>query len=129
MAAEELSAEPVELTVAEEDRDKRLDVLLAERFSSYSRVHLGKVIKAGGVRVDRKPAKPSHRLQPGEVVEVRLPPLPRVPRLLLSSETCVLVSPLRWVIRPASVRKSSSARGAIRASIPSAAPACLAARR
>lgn len=77
MSAEELSAEPVELLVSEEQAGKRLDALLAERFGDYSRVHLGKAIKAGGARVEGKPAKPSYRVAAGERIEIALPPLPR----------------------------------------------------
>lgn len=52
-------------------------MLLAERFSDYSRVHLGKVIKAGGVTIDGRPAKASYRLRGGETIVITLPPLPR----------------------------------------------------
>src|SRR5512141_2768003 len=43
--------EPVELIVSPEHAGWRLDVFLAHHFPSYSRVHLRRVITAGGVRI------------------------------------------------------------------------------
>ncbi len=77
MAEGDFSAEPVELIVSDAQQGLRLDVLLAETYPAYSRGHLTKAIKAGGARVDGKPAKPSHRLTAGERVEFSLPALPR----------------------------------------------------
>ena len=47
-----LSSEPVELTVEAAEAGCRLDAFLAARFPDYSRVHLRRVISAGGVRVE-----------------------------------------------------------------------------
>jgi len=55
----------------------RLDVFLAHHFPSYSRVHLRRIITAGGVRVDDRGGKPSYRLHPGQRVRVTLPEIPR----------------------------------------------------
>jgi 23S rRNA pseudouridine1911/1915/1917 synthase len=68
---------PEELTVSPAEDGWRLDVFLAHHFTDYSRVHMRRVITAGGVVVDRKRAKPSHRLHAGEQVQVVLPEIPR----------------------------------------------------
>lgn len=77
MNAGNLSSDPVELTVALEQAGWRLDVFLAHHFPEYSRVHLRRVITAGGVRVDDRGGKPSYRLHPGQHVFVTLPEIPR----------------------------------------------------
>ena len=48
-----LSSQPVELTVEAAEAGHRLDAFLASHFPDYSRVHLRRVISAGGVRVGR----------------------------------------------------------------------------
>jgi len=53
-----------------------LDHWLA-RMLGLPRAKAQRLIRAGRVKVDGKEALPSHRLRPGEVVEVRLPPRPR----------------------------------------------------
>lgn len=55
----------------------RLDVFLATRFTLYSRVHLRRVISAGGVTIGPNGGKPAYRLREGEVVKIVLPELPR----------------------------------------------------
>jgi 23S rRNA pseudouridine1911/1915/1917 synthase len=72
-----LSSEPVEIEVALEQAGWRLDVFLAHHFPSYSRVHLRRIITAGGVRVNDRGGKPSYRLHPGQRVRVTLPDIPR----------------------------------------------------
>jgi 23S rRNA pseudouridine1911/1915/1917 synthase len=72
-----LSSEPIELLVGPEHAGWRLDVFLAHHFPSYSRVHLRRVITAGGVRVGDRGGKPSYRLLAGQRVTVVLPDIPR----------------------------------------------------
>jgi 23S rRNA pseudouridine1911/1915/1917 synthase len=75
---DKLSGEPVELLVSPSEAGWRLDVFLVHYFPDYSRVHLRRVITAGGVRIgDDQGAKPSYRLKPGERVRVVLPEIPR----------------------------------------------------
>lgn len=74
---EELSSEPVELVVSPSQAGWRLDLFLVHHFPDYSRVHLRRVITAGGVRVDDLGGKPSYRLKPGQRVRVVLPEIPR----------------------------------------------------
>ncbi|MGO8750263.1 MAG: RluA family pseudouridine synthase [Thermoguttaceae bacterium] len=71
------SSEPVELCVAPEEVGWRLDVFLAHHFPSNSRVHLRRVITAGGVRVGSQGGKPAYRLQVGQKVTAILPDIPR----------------------------------------------------
>ncbi len=58
-------------------QERRLDKYLHGRFSNYSRVMLQEVIKAGGVKVNGKKAKPSLKLNPDDLIEISLPELPK----------------------------------------------------
>lgn len=72
-----LTEEPVELIVDPGQSGWRLDLFLVHHFPEYSRVHLRRVISAGGVQVDDGGGKPSYRLKPGQVVRAVLPEIPR----------------------------------------------------
>ncbi|HEY4760655.1 MAG TPA: RluA family pseudouridine synthase [Thermoguttaceae bacterium] len=74
---ETISKESVELTVEAAQAGWRLDVFLAYHFTDYSRVHLRRVISAGGVSIDGRGGKPAYRLKPGQKVTIILPPIPR----------------------------------------------------
>lgn len=76
-AAQLLPNQPVELIVSASEAGWRLDVFLAHHFPQYSRVHLRRVITAGGVRVDQRGGKPSYRLIAGQRVRLVLPEIPR----------------------------------------------------
>jgi 23S rRNA pseudouridine1911/1915/1917 synthase len=58
-------------------QERRLDKYLHGRYSNYSRVMLQEVIKAGGVKVNGKKAKPSLKLNPDDLIEISLPELPK----------------------------------------------------
>jgi 23S rRNA pseudouridine1911/1915/1917 synthase len=58
-------------------QERRLDKYLHGRFSNYSRVMLQEVIKAGGVKVNGRQAKPSLKLSPDDLIEITLPELPK----------------------------------------------------
>lgn len=73
----ELSKEPLDLTVEPEEAGQRLDQFLANRIPLYSRMHLRRVISAGGVTIGDNGGKPAYRLRAGEVVRIVLPELPR----------------------------------------------------
>ncbi|NQU21830.1 MAG: RluA family pseudouridine synthase [Candidatus Nealsonbacteria bacterium] len=77
MPPEQLSSEPVELTVDAAESGHRLDAFLARHFCDYSRMHLRRVITAGGVKVDGRGGKPAYRLKPGQLVSIVLPEIPR----------------------------------------------------
>jgi 23S rRNA pseudouridine1911/1915/1917 synthase len=72
-----ISSEPVELVVEAAHAGWRLDVFLAYHFTDYSRVHLRRVITAGGVDIDGRGGKPAFRLTPGQKVKIVLPEIPR----------------------------------------------------
>ncbi len=65
------------LEVSPSAAGQRLDRYLAAQFPALSRTRLAALIHQGLVRVAGEPARPSHRLAGGEVVEVTL--LPREP--------------------------------------------------
>ena len=77
MPPEELSHQPVELIVDASESGQRLDAFLARHFTDYSRVHLRRVITAGGVKVDDHNGKPAYRLREGQRVAIVLPEIPR----------------------------------------------------
>ena len=52
----------------------RLDAWLAARLDGLSRMRVKGLIEAGRVLVGGRPAKASYRLQPGDQVEVSIPP-------------------------------------------------------
>ena len=59
--------------------EKRLDFFLREKFPAVSRAALKRLIEQGHVRVDGKPAKPTHRPRAGERIEIHWPePRPAV---------------------------------------------------
>ena len=105
-----LSSQPVELTVEAAEAGHRLDAFLASRFLDYSRVHLRRVISAGGVRVDGRGGKPAYRLKAGQRVSVVLPEIPReaprpenIPLEILYQDEYVAVvnKPPGMVVHPA----------------------------
>jgi 23S rRNA pseudouridine1911/1915/1917 synthase len=69
--------QPVELTVEETFDGCRLDVFLAQKFPTYSRVHLRKVINADAVQTNGRRAKAAHKLKTGDRVSIVLPELPK----------------------------------------------------
>ena len=105
-----IPSEPIELTVEAAQGGWRLDVFLAHHFSDYSRVHLRRVITAGGVIIDGRGGKPAYRLTPGQRVRIVLPEIPRAaPRpenipldILYEDEHLVVVNkPPGMVVHPA----------------------------
>jgi 23S rRNA pseudouridine1911/1915/1917 synthase len=62
------------LTVAAADAGMRLDRWVAERVPELSRARVQTLIDDGCVRVDGRARKASHRLGPGETVDVDIPP-------------------------------------------------------
>ncbi len=74
MSGRSQAAEPVVLTVPEDEAGERLDRWLATHLPDYSRSQIQRWIREGQVLVDGTPAKPSHRVEPGETVMVHVPP-------------------------------------------------------
>lgn len=74
---EPLSDQPREFVVQSSQSGWRLDVFLAHYLPDYSRVHIRRIITAGGSQIDDQGGKPSYRLKPGQRVRVVLPEIPR----------------------------------------------------
>lgn len=62
------------LTVASAEEGERLDRFVALRLPQLSRAAAQRLIESANVLVNHAPAKPSHRLEGGDLVEVTLPP-------------------------------------------------------
>jgi 23S rRNA pseudouridine1911/1915/1917 synthase len=105
-----LSRDPVELVVAEAESGQRLDAFLTLHFHDYSRVHLRRVITAGGALIGGNRSKPAYRIRAGDRITVVLPEVPReAPRpeniplaVLYEDEDLVVVNkPPGMVVHPA----------------------------
>jgi 23S rRNA pseudouridine1911/1915/1917 synthase len=72
--AEELAGQQWCFRVGSNIKLRRLDQYLSGRFSHFSRTRLQKLIKEQGVNVNSRPAKPSHKLSPGDQIDLILPP-------------------------------------------------------
>ncbi|HEY2827320.1 MAG TPA: RluA family pseudouridine synthase [Pirellulales bacterium] len=68
---------PIERTIEPEHAGCRLDVFLARQFPEFSRAQLRRVIDAGAVSLNHRPAKAGQRLKGGEHLQMALPELPR----------------------------------------------------
>ena len=122
MPRQELSDEPVELIVDASDSGRRLDAFLARHFTDYSRMHLRRVITAGGVKVDGRSGKPAYRLREGQRVAIVLPEIPReapqpedIPlAIIYQDEHLVAVNkPPGMVVHPARGHWSGTLAGAL----------------
>ena len=71
--ADELAGQEVRFRVGTNLKFNRLDKYLGGRFSCFSRTKLQQLIKEQGVNVNGRPAKPSHKLQPGDQIDLILP--------------------------------------------------------
>jgi 23S rRNA pseudouridine1911/1915/1917 synthase len=117
-----LSSQPMELVVQDAEAGWRLDAYLARHFIEYSRVHLRRVITAGGVQIDGRGGKPAYRLLAGQRVTVVLPEIPReAPKpenipldILYEDEQLVVVNkPAGMVVHPARGHWSGTLAGAL----------------
>ena len=73
MSEEEITVETFEFVVSHPPTRGRIDAYLASRFPDYSRTFIKKLIEEGGITVDGRAVKPSHALQVGAHVAVRVP--------------------------------------------------------
>jgi 23S rRNA pseudouridine1911/1915/1917 synthase len=71
---DETVGEHLVICVGQNLKFRRLDKYLGGRFNNFSRSRLQKLIKEQGVNVNGRPAKPSHKLNPGDKVDLVLPP-------------------------------------------------------
>lgn len=74
--SEELAGQRLCFRVGSNLKFRRLDKYLCGRFSHFSRTRLQKLIKEQGVNVNGRPAKPSCQLNPGDEIDLILPPRP-----------------------------------------------------
>jgi 23S rRNA pseudouridine1911/1915/1917 synthase len=58
------------------DGDARLDKYVCALIPELSRTRVQKLIAAGKITVNGQPAKPGHRLNPGDKIELNIPPTP-----------------------------------------------------
>src|SRR5436190_7419720 len=64
----------IELTAGRKVEGMRIDAYLASQFTEYSRSVIQKVIEAGGVQVNGRPAKSSYKVRHDDHVRVEFPP-------------------------------------------------------
>jgi 23S rRNA pseudouridine1911/1915/1917 synthase len=74
--SEELSQEPIELTVESRAHGWRVDHYLSRLYPNYSRAMFQKAIEQGGVLLNGLPVKSSRRLHVNDRLSVKLPELP-----------------------------------------------------
>jgi 23S rRNA pseudouridine1911/1915/1917 synthase len=65
-------AETMSLTAGEADAGTRLDTFLTEQVAGWSRARLQRLIEAGDVLVNNKPAKASYKLSVNDEIEIEL---------------------------------------------------------
>ncbi len=65
----------VQLRIKRARAKSRIDKYLHARFPRFSRTAMQKLIKEGGVTVNGKVVKPSYEIQPGDKIELILPPI------------------------------------------------------
>lgn len=71
---EELAGQELRFRVGDNIKFRRLDKYLCGRFNQFSRTRLQKLIKEQGVNVNGRPAKRSLKLNPGDEIDLILPP-------------------------------------------------------
>ena len=71
---EELAGRELRFRVGANIKFRRLDKYLTGRFNQFSRSRLQKLIREQGVNVNGRPAKPSFKLNPGDEIDLILPP-------------------------------------------------------
>ncbi len=79
--------EALALTAAPEDAGERADVVLGRRLPALSRRVARSLALAGHLRVDGNPAPPSHRVTPGQRLELLLPARTTPPPLIVLAAT------------------------------------------
>ncbi|MCX8044145.1 MAG: RluA family pseudouridine synthase [Desulfobacterota bacterium] len=98
------------ITVREQDKDKRLDRVLAEQAPDISRSQVQYAIRQGRVTVNGVAAKPSHRVSAGDVLVLEMPdPIPmaaqpeNIPLDIVYEDDALIVinKPAGLVVHPA----------------------------
>jgi 23S rRNA pseudouridine1911/1915/1917 synthase len=98
------------LKVGDAIQQRRLDKYLHGRFANFSRAMLQEAIKAGEVSVNGKPAKPSFKISPGDLIEITLPKLPsreilpeNIPLNIIHEDDDIIIinKPAGMIVHPA----------------------------
>ena len=71
---EDSAPERIELIVPPEQSGARLDRFLASELSEMSRTRIQTLMEEGRVLVDGATMKPSHKIEPGSIVRIEVPP-------------------------------------------------------
>jgi 23S rRNA pseudouridine1911/1915/1917 synthase len=109
------------------DGDERLDKILAAQIPDLSRATAQRLIKDGGATVNRRPSKPSYRVQVGDEIVVHIPAelpeqvLPEdIPLDIIYEDEYMLVvnKPAGMVVHPAAGHKSGTLVNAVVAHCP-----------
>lgn len=117
------------LEVGTDAEDVRLDVFVARRLL-LARSQVEKLAKQGRVLVDGRPAKPGHKLEPGQQVRLQLPAPEtpglrpeRVPLAILyeDNDVIVLTKPPGLAVHPGAGRAEGTLVNALLAHVPSLA--------
>jgi 23S rRNA pseudouridine1911/1915/1917 synthase len=72
--SDELAGQELRFKVGSNLKFRRLDKYLTGRFSHFSRTRLQKLIVEQGVNVNGRPAKPSYKLNAGDIIDLIMPP-------------------------------------------------------
>lgn len=99
------------------DKDRRIDVYLAEKHTSLSRSQIRRLIQEGRVKVNGKTVKASHKIKPNDLISIEVPPPgplsiqpEKVPFTILYEDTDILVlsKPAGVVVHPAPGRNTGT---------------------
>jgi 23S rRNA pseudouridine1911/1915/1917 synthase len=114
---QELKGRPLTLHVGVGITERRIDKYLHGRFRNLSRHFLQDAIRAGSVKVNSEPVKPSFRLTPGDVIEMVLPEPPSknitpedIPLNVLHEDDDIIIlnKPPDMIVHPARGNKSGT---------------------
>ncbi len=120
--SDQLSSEPVELTVEARAHGWRIDHYLSRLFPNYSRALFQKAIGQDAVLVNGLSVKPSRRLRVNDCVSVRLPQLPDsslpaedIPLDVLHEDDSIIVinKPANMIVHPGKGNYHGTLAGAL----------------
>ncbi len=113
---------PLTFHVSQTDLGQRLDAYLASHVKGWSRSRLQRLIEDGDVLVNGHASKPSHKLRPGDEIEVELGPPPsenfkpeNIPiEIVYEDDDCIVIDkPAGMVVHPAAGIESGTLANAL----------------
>ena len=126
-----MSEQQNNIEFAAESSGERLDKIMAARLDQFSRVQIQALIRDGQVTVGGRPAKPSYRVEAGDVICVQVPDQPvysapepeAIPLDVLyeDDDLAVIDKPAGMVVHPAYGHSSGTLVNAVLARWPSIA--------